>query len=256
MTDMLNLSGNKILILLYPLAKSMLTTTGFEVQTKIQKKLTLAFFNKSVVSELMIPFFYHLTAVMRAICLNHKALPNLLFGMIITLGSLLSTMNSYAQTEFSLILSPHNNSHVSGNIYRINDNSNYRIQMLPNLQKNRIASSMFIKQTDESIDTKTPTTTELIDMDKVELASLQVMHVLNEICPNLLPASQQASFQRAFNARLQEMLPSVSDPQSVIESLSTQRSYRRELNSLKAWINGLSKTDKSILCREIAAATL
>lgn len=261
-TNMLNLTAKKRMMFFPNLVKPSLF---FKAQLSITKHTIIKPISPPELplelSELAWQFFYHLKSVLMSICPNPVKLSRLFFGMIVTINSLISVTLAHANTEFFFIAPANPTSaktaqshHMPIGLHQISQTVSYRIHMLPSIQKQR-SNPMMVASHDKENDTL-PSANEILEMDKVELTSLQVMHVLSEICPNVLSASQQKSFQRAFNTRLQDLLPNVDDPQAIMHSLSTQRNYRRELNSLKSWLNGLSKTEKSILCQEIATAPL
>lgn len=258
---MLNLTAKKRMMFFPNLVKPSLF---FKAQLSITKHTIIKPISPPELplelSELAWQFFYHLKSVLMSICPNPVKLSRLFFGMIVTINSLISVTLAHANTEFFFIAPANPTSaktaqshHMPIGLHHISQTVSYRIHMLPNIQKQR--NPMMVASHDKENDAL-PSANEILEMDKVELTSLQVMHVLSEICPSVLSASQQKSFQRAFNIRLQDLLPNVDDPQAIMHSLSTQRNYRRELNSLKSWLNGLSKTEKSILCQEIATAPL
>ena len=260
-TNMLNLTAKKRMMFFPNLVKPSLF---FKAQLSITKHTIIKPISPPKLplelSELAWQFFYHLKSVLMSICPNPVKLSRLFFGMIVTINSLISVTLAHANTEFFFIAPANPTSaktaqshHMPIGLHQISQTVSYRIHMLPNIQKQR--NPMMVVSHDKENDAL-PSANEILEMDKVELTSLQVMHVLSEICPSVLSASQQKSFQRAFNTRLQDLLPNVDDPQAIMHSLSTQRNYRRELNSLKSWLNGVAKSEKSSLGQEIGTAPL
>ncbi|MFW2176260.1 MULTISPECIES: MCR_0457 family protein [unclassified Moraxella] len=103
---------------------------------------------------------------------------------------------------------------------------------------------------------QSPNATIAIDMSgltttKEEVAVLQV---LSEICPAMLNPVQQKSFNKAYNIELKRLMPTISDPRTAVQYLSTQQDYKAILNDTRQWTLSYSKEDNKQLCRELATA--
>lgn len=91
-----------------------------------------------------------------------------------------------------------------------------------------------------------------ITTTKYELA---VMQVLYEICPPMLNKQQKQKFYKTYNVELRNLLPTIQDPKSVMQYLSTQQDYKNVLKSVRSWTLGISEKENQALCEELAEAS-
>lgn len=97
-------------------------------------------------------------------------------------------------------------------------------------------------------------TTIPVDMSGINITQheIAVMHVLSEICPPMLRGNQKQRFFNAYNAKLHQLMPSLEDPRSAIQYLSTQQDYREVLQTIRVWTMQFSKKDNRLLCQDMA----
>lgn len=105
-----------------------------------------------------------------------------------------------------------------------------------------------------SSSTSSPNNNTPIDISSMNITTheLALMQVLSEVCPQLLKQNQQTSFQTAYNNKLQELMPSISNPQNAIRYLSSQKDYRDLHDSMKTWTLSFSRAENQALCEDIA----
>ncbi len=84
-----------------------------------------------------------------------------------------------------------------------------------------------------------------IYINKPMLAS---MHAVSEICLQLLPSKLHPKFEQAFEQRLQQYFPNISNPKSAMQYLANQSDYQQLLNS---WKNKYSEAENIALCEEM-----
>ncbi|WP_230656656.1 MCR_0457 family protein [Psychrobacter sp. I-STPA10] len=88
-----------------------------------------------------------------------------------------------------------------------------------------------------------------ISTTKYEIA---VMHVLSEICPPMLNTQQRQKFYKAYNIELQKLMPTIKNPKSAIQYLSTQQDYKQVLQSIRGWTSSISRNENKALCQDLA----
>lgn len=103
----------------------------------------------------------------------------------------------------------------------------------------------------DSVSTTIPLDMSSMNITKHEIA---VMHVLSEICPQMLSGKQKQRFYKSYNFQLQELMPSLEDPKAAIQYLSTQQDYRQILQGIRSWTMGFSKQENKALCEDLANA--
>ena len=79
---------------------------------------------------------------------------------------------------------------------------------------------------------------------------IALMDVLSDICPPMLNAKQKPRFYKSYNVKLHKLMPSLEDPKSAIQYLSTQQDYQKILVNIRAWTMGFSKKENKELCQE------
>ncbi len=84
-----------------------------------------------------------------------------------------------------------------------------------------------------------------IHINKPMLAS---MHAVSEICLQLLPSRLHPKFEQAFEQRLQQYFPNISNPKSAMQYLANQSDYQQLLNS---WKHRYSEAENIALCEEM-----
>lgn len=99
-------------------------------------------------------------------------------------------------------------------------------------------------------------TTIPLDMSGMNITKheIAVMQVLSEICPPMLNCNQKQRFYKSYNVHLHELMPTLEDPKSAIQYLSTQQDYRQILRSIRSWTMSFSKQDNKAICEDLANA--
>lgn len=83
---------------------------------------------------------------------------------------------------------------------------------------------------------------------KSELAMMQVFY---DLCPKLIKKSQKKRFYKQFNVLIKTMLPSISAPDKVLETLKDDKDFQKLVRVNKKATNSFSKAENKMVCQDI-----
>lgn len=93
-----------------------------------------------------------------------------------------------------------------------------------------------------------------VDLSGVSATTHEIalMQVLAEVCPGLISTHLRPKFARAYQTKLHQLMPTVSNPDNAMRYLYTQKEYRRVHTNIKNWTLSYSRAENRAMCEELA----